>query len=413
VRKLVRLVTTPGVVVALAIATFFLVLPRPGEAQLPISKQYKYTGTGSCASSSCHGAAKPAAKPGDPDNTYRIWAEKDKHNQGYNTLTKKSSVAIAQRMKLGDATKSDKCLGCHALNLGKEQLAPRAKYDVTEGVSCDSCHGPAEKWLDGHDKGDKGGWPHAKSVSLGMYDTKDVLMRANLCVSCHLAIDPEMIAAGHPTMIFELDSFSKNQPPHWKDVKEWFSARAWGTGQAVALREAMQEVASRTKVNAPDKLVRESWEQARGHAVAIRPLLERVAADSLRGLDQELGAASEAVGKDRAKLQAAAAGAARIADDAAKKISQAAFNRDLVQAILKAQVGSPERAVSGGLRSAEQVAMAVDSLYGAIAAVAKGPEHKAVNDAINKLFDELAQKPEEFNARTFTANLQGVAKHIK
>src|SRR3989304_5897247 len=145
----------------LVAATVVLVaaLPQPLEAQLPISKEHKYTGTGSCAASNCHGAKKPAAKPGDPDDTYTIWASKDKHNKAYNTLTKKESVTIAQKMKIAKATDSDKCLGCHALYLSKEQMAPRAKYDVADGVSCDSCHGPAEQGLPGHDQGGEGGPP--------------------------------------------------------------------------------------------------------------------------------------------------------------------------------------------------------------------------------------------------------------
>lgn len=406
-------VMSPVVVVAAVAALFLFVADSaPAEAQLPISKEYKYTGTGSCASSSCHGAAKPAARPGDPDNTYRIWASKDKHNQAYSSLTKKESVAIAQKLKLGEPTKSDKCLGCHALNLSREQLAPKAKYDIAEGVSCDSCHGPAEKWLDGHDKGVKGGWPREKSIGVGMYDTKDVLKRANLCVSCHLAIDAAMVAAGHPTMIFELDNFSRNQPPHWKDVKEWFGARAWGTGQAVALRDSLQQLGARLSGNASEQLIRGSWDQARGHAIAIGPLLAQVAPDATKSLDQSIAAIGEALAKDKTKAVALAASGAKLAEEQAGKIARATYSRDLVLMVLKAQLADPQRAASGGLRSAEQVAMAVDSLYGSIPDVANLPDHAAINTAINKLFDELAQKPADFDPKSFMANLQGVAQRI-
>jgi hypothetical protein len=384
----------------------------PAEAQLPISKEHKYTGTGSCAASNCHGAKKPAAKPGDPDDTYTIWATKDKHNKAFNTLAKKESVAIAQKLKIPKATESDKCLGCHALHVSKEQLVARAKYDVGDGVSCDSCHGPAEAWLDGHDKGAKGGWPHEKSVGLGMYDTKDVLKRAELCVSCHLAIDHEMVAAGHPTMIFELDSFSQNQPPHWKDQKEWFGPLAWGTGQAVALKESAEQLATRLKGNASEKLVQESWDQTRGHAISLRALLGQVAADSVKTLDQQIAAVGEGL-KDKAKGAAAASAVAKTGGDLSKKLSQVKFNKDIVWAVLKAQVSDPERATAAGLRSAEQVAMAVDSLFRAVNAAAKPPEGKAIDAAIGKLFDELPTKPADFDPKKFTANLQNVAKTIK
>ncbi len=395
-----------------AIAVLFAVLTPPAEAQHPISKEYKYTGTGSCAASSCHGAKKPAAKPGDPDDTYTIWATKDKHNKAYNTLTKKESTAIVQKMKLGKATESDKCTGCHALHVTKDQLVARAKYDIADGVSCDSCHGPAEKWLEGHDKGEKT-WPHSKSVGVGMIDTKDVLKRAELCASCHLAIEAEMVAAGHPSLIFELDSFSNNQPPHWKDQKEWFGPTAWGTGQAVALRESAQQLATRAKGNAPDALVKESWDQTRGHAAALRPLLAQVAADAGKSIDQEIAGIGEAFGKDKAKVSAVAGNVAKLAGDLSKRLSTVKYNKDIVWAALKGQVSDPERATAGGLRSAEQVAMAVDSLFRAVNPVAKPPEGKAIDAAIGKLFDELPAKPADFDAKKFSANLQNVAKNIK
>jgi hypothetical protein len=405
----------PGVRSLILVAAMAVVIgaaTQSAEAQLAISKEHKYTGTGSCAASSCHGAKKPAAKPGDPDDTYTIWATKDKHNKAYTTLTKKESVAIAQKLKIAKATESDKCTGCHALHITKDQLTPKAKYDVADGVSCDSCHGPAEKWLEGHDKGEKA-WPHSKSVGVGMYDTKDVLKRAELCVSCHLSIEAEMVAAGHPTMIFELDSFSQNQPPHWKDQKEWFGPLAWSTGQAVALRESAQQLATRAKGNAPDALVKESWEQTRGHAIALRPLLAQVAADSGKTLDQEIGAIGEAFGKDKAKVAASAGNIAKLGGDLSKRLAQTKFNKDIVWATLKGAVSDPERATSAGLRSAEQVAMSVDSLFRAVNAVAKPPEGKAIDAAIGKMFDELPSKPADFDAKKFSTNLQAVGKNIK
>jgi|RhiMetdeSRZDD1v2_1073273.scaffolds.fasta_scaffold208574_2 hypothetical protein len=394
-----------------ALAVLLGALAQPAEAELPISKEYKYTGTGSCAASSCHGAKKPAAKPGDPDDTYTIWAAKDKHNKAYNTLTKKESVAIAQKMKIAKATESDKCLGCHALHVDKAQLTPKAKYDVADGVSCDSCHGPAEKWLEGHDKGEKGGWPHSKSVSGGMYDTKDVLKRAELCVSCHLAIDAEMIAAGHPSMIFELDSFSQNQPPHWKDQKEFFGPLAWGTGQAAALRESAEQLATRLKGNASEALIKESYDQTRGHAVSLRPLLAQVAAEQGKTLETQVAAIDI---KDKTKGAAAASTVATTAADLSKRMAQVKYTKDIVWNVLKAQVSDAERATSAGLRSAEQVAMAVDSLFrAAVAAGVKPPEQKAIDAAIGKMFDELPTKPADFDPKKFTTNLQNVAKNIK
>ena len=69
------------------------------------------------------------------------------------------------------------------------------------------------------------GWTHAQSVALGMYDTRDLAKRTEKCLSCHLGsqekfVDHEMIAAGHPDLYFELDSFSAVMPRHWKVPRE-------------------------------------------------------------------------------------------------------------------------------------------------------------------------------------------------
>ena len=60
-------------------------------------------------------------------------------------------------------------------------------------------------------------------------------------------VDHEMIAAGHPDLFFELDSFSAVMPRHWKEPGEpgettsdpWYDVRELTMGQAVQLRESM------------------------------------------------------------------------------------------------------------------------------------------------------------------------------
>jgi len=161
--------------------------------------------------------------------------------------------------------------------------------------------------------------------------------------------------------------------------------------------------------------VKESWDQARGHAIAIRPLLAQIAADAGKALDQEVEAIAGALGRDRAKVAGAAAAGAKVADSVAKKIPGTKFNKDIAWAVLKGQVSDPQRAVSAGLRSAEQVAYAIDSAFRSVAAVAKPPEFKALDAAIGKLFDELPppKKAAEFKPDRYIANLQNIAKNIK
>jgi len=59
-----------------------------------------------------------------------------------------------------------------------------------------------------------------------------------------------MLAAGHPDLYFELDSFSAVMPRHWKeqwDKDPWRGVRDWGEGQAVQLREALNRLAGRAR----------------------------------------------------------------------------------------------------------------------------------------------------------------------
>jgi hypothetical protein len=180
----------------------------------------------------------------------------------------------------------------------------------------------------------------------------------------------------------------------------------------VALEESAGQLATRLKANAPDALTKESYDQTRGHAIALKPYLAQVSADQGKALETQLATLTESYGKDKAKAGTAAAAINKLGDEISKKVAQAKLSKEIVLATLKAQVAN-EQAAAAGLRSAEQVAMAVDSLFRSYNATAKPAEGKAVDAAIGKMFDELPSKPGDFNAQKFTTNLGNVAKAIK
>ena len=74
-----------------------------------------------------------------------------------------------------------------------------------------------------------------------MYDTKDVVKRTEKCASCHIgtadkSVDHEMIAAGHPDLVFDLEAFSAAMPRHWQSAQPadpWQNVRNWSVGQIV------------------------------------------------------------------------------------------------------------------------------------------------------------------------------------
>src|ERR1700746_894697 len=146
----------------------FIALPALLSAQTEPSK---YIGPGSCAATSCHGSVKPIVGSRILQNEYSTWIIQDKHSKAYQVLTGGVGERMARILKLGaKAEESPKCLACHALNPPAEQRG-RA-FEISEGVSCENCHGPASGWLGPHTTRT---WAHEKSVALGMNDTRDVI----------------------------------------------------------------------------------------------------------------------------------------------------------------------------------------------------------------------------------------------
>jgi hypothetical protein len=191
----------------------------------PTQDNVRYVGAVTCQSSMCHGGASPSR------DQFTIWSHADFHSRSYATLVTARSVQIAAGAGLADATKSPSCTVCHAPLAGHD-LAPTAT--VTEGVSCEACHGGASAWLRSHTRPD---YSYTDRVHSGMKDMRSAFVRANTCVACHQVIDPALIKAGHPELTFEMDGQAASEPRHWTEKADWFGPKAWLVGQASALRE--------------------------------------------------------------------------------------------------------------------------------------------------------------------------------
>jgi hypothetical protein len=188
----------------------------------------QFVGSIGCKSSSCHGGA------GEKRSQYITWSQKDFHTHAYPILLDARSARIAEALNIPQAEASARCTVCHSpfQSVAPTRLASSAHPD--EGVSCETCHGAAEPWLHGHTRKD---WTYSMRVSAGMRDLKSLYVRANTCVACHQNVEPDILKAGHPTLVFELDSQSVSEPKHWRDDDPQIGPRSWLTGQAVALRE--------------------------------------------------------------------------------------------------------------------------------------------------------------------------------
>jgi hypothetical protein len=418
----------------------------------------KYIGPGSCAATSCHGSVKPIAGSRILQDEYSTWIIKDKHSRAYQALTGDVGERMARILKLGaKAEEAPKCLACHALYTTPEQRG--RSFEISEGVSCESCHGPAQGWLGQHTARDSAE-KHAESVRLRMVDTRSVITRTGKCLECHLGtrekfVDHEMIAAGHPDLYFELDSFSAVMPRHWKTPREsepgkpaedaaWTGVRDWSTGQAVQLRAAMERLTWRAKGERYDKKdvwpeyselscfachhalgpAKDSWRQEHGYSgrrpgdpawnasrfVVFRLLAKQVDAAAAQELDRQLQAVSDEMSKlnpDRTAVATAATSAAPAAQSIAERLVAMGYDQAMVLRMLQRITEDSEEIALADERAAEQAAMAMDSLYIAYSRDAKPANAAEVRAAINGLFQQV-ENPSAYNADQFASALRRI-----
>ena len=210
----------------------------------------KHLGVATCSSSVCHGRLTAAAS-GESNvalNEYAVWLKEDRHSQAYTVLSRPEAQRIATKLGLGSAASARECVDCHADNVASSLRGP--KFQLRDGIGCEACHGGAENWIEPHSKK---GATHADDVARGMYPSETALGRAELCLGCHAGTPDKfathaMMAAGHPRLSFELESFTTLQPPHFRrDDPSYLKrkgsiggATLWITGQ---MRSAVRQVA--------------------------------------------------------------------------------------------------------------------------------------------------------------------------
>ena len=376
---------------------------------------YKYTGTASCGSSNCHGQTKP--KPDFPKlNENIIWRTKDAHRKAFATLTneqlksKVSPSGITKKLKIDKAETSSRCLVCHSVDVKPELRGE--KFKIEDGVSCDGCHGPAEKWLEPHAEK---GWTHEKSVALGMYDTKNFLLRAEKCVSCHLHIEADMVEAGHPDLqAFELDGFSDKMPPHWRDKGPFAPTKAWATGQVISLREASKQLGERAEKGVSPAAVKDALQKVQGHGAAVKILFANIGPDVAKSVDADVAALTDAVGKnDKGKITSTAKNLSGTMQGQAAKVAGREFDAASTKKLMTDFAAAGDSLGAAGMRAAEQGAFAMDRLYGAYSKSPGQKDNKATEAALDKVYDSLGEDPAKFDAKAFSAAVKTFADTIK
>jgi hypothetical protein len=193
-----------------AIALTIAALPALAADNGAAPEHARHLGVASCASSLCHGSAKPTLAYSVTQNEYVTWSHFDPHASAYRVLLDERAAAIAHRLGLPHAYEAKECLDCHTDNVPRADRGPR--FQLTDGVGCERCHGGSESWIASHDDAPK--VTHAQNLANGMTALERPRVRAEVCLDCHVGNDTQfanhrLMAAGHPRLGFELDTFTE------------------------------------------------------------------------------------------------------------------------------------------------------------------------------------------------------------
>ncbi|HEV3079220.1 MAG TPA: multiheme c-type cytochrome [Gemmataceae bacterium] len=247
--------------------------PLPAVASSGVSAAISpLVGVAACSGPACHGHEQDRPGARIRGNEYALWNLWDPHAQAYRSLEGPLSRDIMRHLarggKVAEATREPRCLVCHTDSL--LVAGPVQGALPGHGVGCESCHGPAERWLDAHTEK----FPSAlkkweKLEPLGMKNLGRPRILAEVCAGCHVGapeqdgrpaqeVTHDLLAAGHPRLNFELTVYLAHLPPHWHVARtneehgSDFEARAWAMGQVITARASL-------KLNAYQKRRSSQW----------------------------------------------------------------------------------------------------------------------------------------------------------
>jgi hypothetical protein len=243
----------------------------------------QWIGSDSCATSTCHGG--PIRREADWNSSQSVFEAHDPHARAALVLAEPQSRQIVELLDPRAAGSPERfrqvmrmrCNGCHLpgqaegvtrqrealVSLAAAQAVVPAEglsshaVELLEGVSCESCHGPASGWVQGHLSAD---W----TINSEMRSNRDYIARLDGCVRCHVGsrrddgvirdVNHDLIAAGHPALRFEPWSALRRLPRHgaWQRAEDGLpeldgeaNLRRFLVGRVVALRAAMRLTAER------------------------------------------------------------------------------------------------------------------------------------------------------------------------
>jgi hypothetical protein len=402
-----------------------------------------HEGVASCAGSACHGR-QVASGPDIRHDEIKTWqvetGPSGAHSRAWRALTEPRGQAIAARLGLGGAETAQACLGCHS-----DSAAARGPtFQLSDGVGCEACHGGSGGWLASHYAV---GVSHADNVAKGMTALEDPKVRAGLCLDCHFGssapgqfVTHEIMSAGHPRVVFELDLFSTLQKHY--DLGSNYAVRKsipsglklWAVGQAMALERSLtlyedtrhgqagvfpefyffdchschraisdDPKARPTAVVNPGRPIPSGMPPYDDENMILLSAAAKVAAPRLAGaFDSDVRAFHLALIDNRARAVRSAAALAATTRALANTFAAHDFNRAETVAILGEVVGEAQAARYTDYSGSAQSVMAIDTLLNALVAAGQIDAARAaalrpdIDRAYRDVDDPSTYRPADF-----------------
>jgi hypothetical protein len=252
-----------------------------------------------------------------------------------------------------------------------------------------------------------------------------------------------MIAAGHPDLVFDLEAFSAAMPRHWRapaDTEPFAAVRSFSVGQLVQVRSALDRLARRARgpvwpeyseldcFACHHSLTRpeDSWRQAQGYdnrrpgnpplnqsrwatARQVVAAYDQQASNELDAVMTKIGLESSRLRSDANQIGSLVNDARAILDRGINRALSAQPDAALASRLFHGIVGSAEEIAPRGERAAEQVGMALETLYSA--SLAGSTESAAVRSAFDELFQQF-QSPSSYDPRRFVAQVRKIESLI-
>jgi len=442
---------------AMALIAFFaanIAGPEPVRAAPGLDRGV-HMGVASCAGSTCHGRNEADGAVVRQDELMR-WQEESTpggaHARAYRVLGEPRGLAIGRKLGIGDPRSAAICLGCHSTPAA--QRGPR--FQVSDGVGCEACHGAASGWIAGHSAT---GTSHARNVSQGLVPLDRPTARAGVCLDCHFGSDApgqfvthNIMAAGHPRVSFELDLFSKLTQHHNEDADyrqrkgPSNSMQTWAVGQAMALERSLSlytkpaiansgvfpefyfydchschrriyddEDARPTALDNPGRPIPAGMPPYNDENMIMLSAAVRVAAPDLaQRYDSETRAFHAAMAQGREPAVAAAQRLRETAVALADRFAQTAFSREQTFAIMDTIASEAISPRFTDYEGSVQAVMAIDTLLNGLVnrGAVDGGAAAALRVQINQAYAAVAE-PNSYRPLEFRRALGGAVRSIR